>query len=755
MKIKLSITVLAVASAVAALGVLPHASVAFAAEQADAKPAATVKADPSAPTWSHDIAPIVYARCTACHHPGGAGPFSLVSYAEARKWAPQVLAVTQSRFMPPWLPEPGYGDFADVRRLSDRERDMIRDWVKAHTPEGNAAEAPTPPHYDGGWVLGKPDLVLKVPKPYTLAASGTDVFWNFILPYPLTQTHYIRAMQIRPGTPQIVHHANVTIDRQGSLRHQSPAGWEGGFGGMGLYIDAGNRFDPDSHFLFWKPDSPLLEEPEGMPWRLDPGNDLILNMHLKPSGKAETLDAEVGLYFSATPPTSQPMLISLERDDKLDIPPGNTNFVVEDSLTLPEDVEVLGVYPHAHYVGHDLKGWAILPSGKKESLIWIRDWDIDRQSIYRYREPLFLPAGTVLHMRYSYDNSAGNVHNPHDPPVRVRAGNRSEDEMAHLWLQLLPVHGKAGDPDPRLKLEEAWMRNRVSKTPDDAISLYNLGAALSAQGKFREAAETYAQLLQQAPHDERTLTAMGVALNGEGDWRGAEVQFRAAAAGDAGGCNARFDLASLELRHQELNAAETDFRAQIAACPADAEMHAGLAETLASEGHGDEAMEELAQALKQDPDHVSALVALGSLELEADRTSAALEHLQHAVRVDSSSAEAHELLARAFALSGDQTKALEELHTTARLEPEDAQVHAALSQVLAGMGSLAEAIEEQRTALRLKEDDPDGWNNLGVMLLRTGRTAESEAALKHALLLQPNHAEAKANLEKLRAAPEK
>ena len=192
-------------------------------------------------------------------------------------------------------------------------------------------------------------------------------------------------------------------------------------------------------------------------------------MHLKPSGKSETLDAEVGLYFTKDPPVKQPMLLALERDDALDIPAGDSDFVVEDSLTLPIDVDVLGVYPHAHYLGHDMRGWAILPNGQKKWLVWIRDWDIDRQAVYRYKVPIMLPKGTVLHMRYSYDNSSTNVRNPHSPPVRVRAGNRSEDEMAHLWLQVLPLNVTPNGADPRLLLEEAWMRNRLNKTPTDQL----------------------------------------------------------------------------------------------------------------------------------------------------------------------------------------------------------------------------------------------------------------------------------------------
>ena len=384
------------------------------------------------PNWSHDVAPVLYKNCTPCHHPGGAGPFSLLTYADAKRWGPQVMTVTQSRFMPPWLPEPGYGDFADVRRLSDADRALIKQWVSDKMPEGDPSLAPAPPHYDAGWVLGKPDLILKVAQPFSLPGGGTDVFRNLILPYPLAQTHSIRAMEIRPGAPQVVHHANITIDRTASLRRQNPGTWQNGIAGMESFVDAGNTFDPDSHFLFWKPDTPALVEPAGMPWRLDPGNDLILNMHLKPSGKSETIDAEVGLYFTSELAARQPMLIALERDDKLDIPTGDANFVVEDSFTLPVDVDVLGVYPHAHYLGHDMQGWAILPNGKKKWMVWIRNWDIDRQAVYRYKQPVFLPKGTVLHMHYSYDNSAANVHNPHSPPVRVHNGNRSEPASRNM-----------------------------------------------------------------------------------------------------------------------------------------------------------------------------------------------------------------------------------------------------------------------------------------------------------------------------------
>jgi len=640
-------------------------------------------------TWAHDIAPILYNNCTTCHHPGGAGPFSLLTYSDAKRWAPQVAKVTASRYMPPWLPEPGHGDFADTRRLSDTDIAILHRWLATGMAEGKLAEAPKPPTYDATWQLGKPDLVLKAPQPYTLSAGGTDVFRNFVLPYPRTESHYIRAMEIRPGAPQVVHHANVLIDRTASYRRQHSADWQQGIPGMEILLDAGNTFDPDSHFLFWKPDTPALIEPEDMPWRLDPGNDLILNIHLKPSGKPETIDVQIGLYFTEKPPTKQPMLLQLDRDDALDIQPGDKNFVVDDSLTLPIDVEALGVYPHAHYLGKDMQVWAILPNGQKKWLVWIRDWDIDRQSVYRYREPVQLPKGTVLHMRYVYDNSESNPRNPHTPPVRVRAGNRSEDEMAHLWLQVLPLHNDPDQPDPRLQLEEAWMRSRLRKTPDDPISLYNLGAALTGEGKYKEAVEIYKKENNARPNDPRTLTALGAALDGAGDWQAARKAFEealaAAAATHAQLCDAGFDLASIDLRRQQFNDAEKEFRNQLSACPEDAESHAGLAATLGSEGDIDAAQSELRAAIN--------------------------------------------------------------------LNPNNPQTHSALAQVLSSTGNLAEAITEQKAALKLQEDDADGWSNLGVLEARTGQIESARHDFEHALKIQPDHAQAKANLTHLPAAP--
>ncbi len=722
------------------------------AAQVPADPGATShSAPPAVPavTWSRQIAPLVYQNCATCHHPGGGGPFSLLTYQEAFRHGPQMAQVTQSRYMPPWLPAPGYGDFLGARRLSDEQIALIRRWVASGMPEGDASIAPPPPHYDATWQLGKPDLILTIEHPYALAAGGTDVFRNFVLPYPLTATHYIRAMQILPSAPQVVHHANVLIDRTASFRRRHPADWEDGIPGMELELDAGNTFDPDSHFLFWKPDTPVLEEPAGMPWRLDPGNDLILNMHLKPSGKPETIGAQIGLYFTPEPASKHPMLLELEDDRGLDIPAGDRSFQVQDELELPVDVDLFGIYPHAHYLGKELEGWAILPDGRKQWLIRIPDWDIDRQSVYRYRTPVFLPRGTVVHMHYVYDNSEDNVHNPNTPPIRVRAGNRSVDEMAHLWLQVLPVNTAKGSPDPRLLLEEAWMEHRAKRNPGDLIALYNLASALAGLGRYAEAAADYRQVLAANPRDAHTLNSLGAALENAGDSSAAEKEFTQAIALGPDNCDAQFNLAELELKRSQFAQAAEQFRDLLRNCPADAGAQSGLGVALLGEGDSASAEAEFEHALDLDPANFTALYHLGEMAIESGSPERAVEFLQKASAQRPDDVDTRERLAMAYAQSGRQADALTQLRAAVQLSPGDANLHALLSQVLSAAGQLQQAIEEQNQALHFEPNDADGWNNLGVLEARLGHTAAARADFERALQLAPDHAQARANLARL------
>jgi Flp pilus assembly protein TadD/mono/diheme cytochrome c family protein len=710
-------------------------------------PHARVEAAAAPVTFNRQIAPILYNHCSSCHHPGGSGPFSLLSYADAKRWGTVMQTVTQSRYMPPWLPEPGYGNFTDNRRLSDEDLMLIKAWVEAGMPEGESTEAPKSPVFSTDWHLGTPDLILRVESPMEVPASGADLFRNFILPVPITQTKYIRAMEIKPGAPRVVHHANILIDRTASLRRQHADDWKQGIPGMELTVDSGESFDPDSHFLFWKPDSPALIEPDGMPWRLDPGNDLILNMHLKPTGKPETVQATIGLYFADKPAVAHPMLLQLEHDDALDIPAGDPAFVIEDHLKLPIAVDVLGVYPHAHYLGKKMEAYAILPNGEKKWLILIRDWDIDRQSVYRFQSPVFLPKNSVVTMRYTYDNSKANIRNPNSPPIRVKAGNRSVDEMGHLWLQVLP-HTSDADKDPRLLLEQAWMEDSLRKDPDDHTALYNLASVEMIDLDYTSAAALYRRALTHTPDDVRTLTALGTALDGEGNWKEAQMEYQKALVLDPENADARFDLAHLEFKHSDYVEAEQEYRRLLVEGPKDVSAHNELGALFSATSRPTEAQREFEAAIGVDPNNFNALYNLAGIEAENNNLPRATELLEQALK-QKDDIDAHQLLGNVYAQSGMLADALRQFKAVELQRPHETVPHRQLAQLYSQMGQLRDAIAEQNAALAIDPNDADDWNNLGVLHARNGEKAVARRDFEHALVLNPQHAAARANMGRL------
>jgi cytochrome c-type biogenesis protein CcmH/NrfG/mono/diheme cytochrome c family protein len=615
---------------------------------------------PAAPvTYNRQIAPIFYKNCTTCHHDGGSGPFSLMNYGEARRWGPTVEIVTGSHYMPPWLPSGPHNQFVDDRRLSTEDIALIRRWVQDGMKEGNKRDAVAAPTYASDWQLGPPDLVLEMDTPVAVPADGTDIYRNAILPVQIPATRWIRAMEIKTGSPRVVHHANLLIDRTASLRRAHPDDWKAGIPGMDLMVDAGDSFDPDSHFLYWKPDSSALVEPADLPWRLDPGNDLVLNLHLKPTGKPETVRARIGLYFTPGPAKRFPILLQLEDDAALKIPPGNADFVVEDQLKLPEDVDVLAVYPHAHYLGKRLEGWAELPNRERRELILIENWDIDRQSIYRYTNPVFLPANSVLHMRYTYDNSAANPHNPNSPPIRVTAGNRSADEMGHLWLQLLP-RATGGDADLRAPILRAWMEHRIQKDPQDPIANFNIASLDMTEGNYRQATDHYRASLKARPNDPRTMTALASVLSKSGDQQSSLSLLRQALTIDPEYAYARYDLAVNELQQGEYAAAEQDLRAVLAQQPQDATAHLNLGGVLLATGTSDAAQAEFETVLRIDANNFEALFNLSMIEIDAGQVDQALGNLRAAELLHPDDVDVHRALAEIYARQGDQPNALRE-----------------------------------------------------------------------------------------------
>jgi Flp pilus assembly protein TadD len=551
-------------------------------------------------TFAHDIAPILRENCVSCHRPGESGPFPLVGYRDAKKHARQIAAVTGSRFMPPWLPEPGYGDFEGVRRLTAAQIKAIGDWVNGGAPEGEQSEAPVPAAAAEDWQLGPPDLVLKAAQPFALPAEGPDVFWNFVFSPSIGTPRYVRAVEIRAGGKRLVHHANLIVDRMNAARKLEPKPGVG-FAGMDLNIQY-SVFDPPGHFLFWKPGSAPYVEPDGFSWRLQPGNDLVLNAHLQPSGKPEEIQPSIGLYFTDKAPAQFPVLIQLEHDGALNIPPGARDFLISDDFRLPMDVQILAVYPHAHYLGKLLEAYATLPGGKREWLIRIPDWDSNWQAVYRYRLPVFLPAGTVISMRYHYDNSAGNPHNPNQPPRRVRAGNNATDEMGHLWLQVLPHEALPnGKRDRRRELEEAAMRHRLQKYPDDYAAYLDLGELKLSRLDLQGAVSVLETAVRVDPKQSQGHNMLGAAFTRVGRAPEAIQQFETALRLDSGNVNARYNLVFALVKSGQLAAAAGNMQKVVAAFPKDAGLHNLWGELLSEEGKYPEAIAQFDEALTLDP----------------------------------------------------------------------------------------------------------------------------------------------------------
>src|SRR5262245_687567 len=265
--------------------------------------AAAAAASTEHPTFATDVAPIVRRACAGCHHAAGDAPFSLVTYDEVRRRASLIAAVTARRYMPPWKPAPGFGEFLGERRLSDAEIETLAAWVRAGTPEGDRGRLPPPPNWTDGWLHGRPDLVLELPS-YTVRADGPDVFRNFVVTVPGRESRYVRTLEFRPRS-RAVHHANIRIDRTLASRQLDEADPEPGYEGMILR----SADYPDGHFLGWTPgQAPPPDVSRDLAWRLDGGSDFVVQLHMRPTGKPEVVRPLIGLYFGA-PPSRVPSMI--------------------------------------------------------------------------------------------------------------------------------------------------------------------------------------------------------------------------------------------------------------------------------------------------------------------------------------------------------------------------------------------------------------------------------------------------------------
>ncbi len=405
------------------------------------------------PTFTEDIAPIIYNNCTECHRAGQAAPFTLKSYNDVKKRARLITKVTEDHYMPPWHPVEGHGKFVDERRLTTDELATLKNWHKTGMAEGPADKLPEPPKFASDWLLGKPDLIVKMPKAYTMRADGSDIYRSFCIPMDLKEDKWVAGFEVRPSARAVLHHVIIRIDQSGEARKADGAKGTPGFSGMrGIGRSSRGSRRGGSNDVFsgslgglggWAVGGTPRILPLGLARKLPAGADLVLNSHFHPSGKEEEEQTTIGLYFTDKKPDRTligfqvpPIFGSISG---LDIPAGESNYELKSKFTTPVDIDLIGVGAHMHYIGHTAKAHATLPDSTIKPLFYIDDWDFNWQGRYVYDEPIRLPAGTTVEGTVSFDNSAANPHNQFNPPRRVRWGLESTDEMGSVIFSAVPA----------------------------------------------------------------------------------------------------------------------------------------------------------------------------------------------------------------------------------------------------------------------------------------------------------------------------
>ncbi len=352
-----------------------------------------------------DVLPIFEKHCLACHREGGIGPMRLDSYEAARPWAKAIRQAVTTRAMPPWLADQAYGHFANQRWLTQSEIAAVQSWTLSGTVEGRRRFARVPAI--GFWDMGKPDYEAALPRLIDVPANGQIEYQYIVLPDKFERETWVTAVEIRPTVASVVHHAVLYVREPGSTWTHGPTTSDI----LAVYTP-GNTFD---------------EFPHGMAKRIPAGADLLLQVHYTPDGKPRKDQTRVALRFAKERPQKAILTLQLNNTD-FRIPPGDANYPVRVSGTLPNDALLLSLFPHMHLRGKAFEYAIVGPNGQYDILLKVPKYDFHWQLNYKLLEPRLLKAGTRLQATGWYDNSANNPRNP-DPTAGVRYGEQSWEEM--------------------------------------------------------------------------------------------------------------------------------------------------------------------------------------------------------------------------------------------------------------------------------------------------------------------------------------
>ena len=384
--------------------------------------------------YNDNVACILFTNCTPCHHDGGIAPFSLMTYSDAASAAFGIQGAVNAGVMPPWPPDPAYNSLAHERVLTQEEIDIINTWVNNGMPEG-AGSPPSPPNYDGGDIIVNPDLSVQM-QPFTNFENSEDLYQCFVIPTGLTEDMFVSGFEVVPGNAEMVHHVLVfadTSDIPTQLDAADPNPGYTGFGGTG---------SSSSQLIgIWVPGEQPFFYPNNMGAKLLAGSNIILQMHY-PGGTGGQIDqTKVNfdlfagswltreVFFSAVLEHSVSLI-----DGPLILPPNQVS-TFHNQFNIPNvDVTVLAVGPHMHLLGKSIRTWAVTPTNETVPLVDIPEWDFHYQGFYQFRQPVKLPANSVLYGEASYDNTAANPNQPNNPPQWVFLGEGTDDEMFLIYF---------------------------------------------------------------------------------------------------------------------------------------------------------------------------------------------------------------------------------------------------------------------------------------------------------------------------------
>jgi hypothetical protein len=410
---------------------------------------------PKPVTFSKDVAPILQAKCQECHQPGSIAPMSLISYQDARPYARSIKERVAAHQMPPWHIDKTVGiqKFKNDMSLTDEQIDTIVAWVDGGALQGNPADlpAPRPITTDNGWKaerdgFGAPDLVVKSSE-YTMPAVHQDVWYRPMSDIPLTEPRWVKLVEIRPSNlkaRRIIHHsiAYLVLNNDPEAVNTGTAtGPTGATGGGRPALD----------------DDPVNRRPQLMEWAIGkgydlyradtgklllPGEKIAWDQHIHAVGEDVTGGSEIGIWFypKGQEPKKRSYLVGftgIDRTKMLDIPP-NSFAMTEGFTVLKENAVIENFQPHFHLRGKSMEVEAILPDGGREVISYVGNFNFNWMTNYIYADDAapILPKGTIIHVTAWYDNTKANKNNP-DPDQWVGYGDRTVDEMAHAWMNVV------------------------------------------------------------------------------------------------------------------------------------------------------------------------------------------------------------------------------------------------------------------------------------------------------------------------------